>query len=95
MKLLGVLDSHHILDILHNTDGGGIATRIGTDGARIGIADVVADMTVLHLLFQTVYGLGKLLDIGIILPKHPQHEAQGSLTADARKLGKLGNGLFQ
>ena len=39
--------------------------------------------------------LCKLLDVGIILTEHPQHEPQRSLTPDARQFGELCDGLFQ
>ena len=47
--LLRILNGHHVLDVFHHTNGGCIAARIGTDGTRFGVADVVAKLTILNV----------------------------------------------
>ena len=73
MKLLGILYRHHVLDIFHHTDGGSVAMGICTNRTDVCVADIMAYMTVFHAMFEFLDGIGKLLNIGIVLTKHPQH----------------------
>ena len=90
-----ILYRHHILDILHYTDGLGIASRVATDGTGVSVADVMTDMAILDLLFHTMDGLSKLFHLRLFLTEHPEYKAQGCLATDTRKLRELGHGLFQ
>jgi hypothetical protein len=67
VELLGVLDGHHVLNVLHDTDGRSIASRVGTDGTDVRVANVVAHTTELHLSTHSGYGFGKAFNVGSIL----------------------------
>ena len=68
MKLLRILYRQHILNILHNTDGRGIPTRVCTDRTNIGITDIMATLTIMHFLFHLGDSLDKGLHVLRILP---------------------------
>ena len=89
VELLRILDSHHVLDVLDDTDNRGITTGICADRTRIRVADIMADMTVLDFLLQAADGFGKLLHLAILLAQEPEHEAQSGLAADAGELCEL------
>lgn len=95
MKLLGILHCQHILHILHHADDRGIAPGIGTDGAHLGITDIMAHTTVLHLALHAGDGIHKLIHIPLLPTEHKKHKAQSCLAPYTRQLGKLSHCLFQ
>ena len=66
-KLLGILDSHHVLDILDDTNGGRIAMRVATDGTYVAVADVMAHATALDLKFHLLDGMCQFLYVLSVL----------------------------
>ena len=93
--LVGVLDAHHILDILDNADGRGIARRVAADGTDLGLADVVAHLAVTDLTPQPDDGLTETDRLLLVLLEQVQHEAERCLAPDARQLGELADRRFQ
>ena len=89
VELLRILDSHHVLDILHHTDDRAVAARVATNGAGFAVADVVAHVAIADLLYQAPDGIGKLRHVVRILPQQVQHQSQGRLAPYAWQLGEL------
>ena len=77
--LLRVLNSHHILYILHHTYRGTVAVTVGTDRTDISVADVVADTTMTDISTHMCNGIGKGFDIVLWLSQKMQHEAERRL----------------
>ena len=94
-KLLGILDSHHVLDILDDTNSGHVAMRVATDGAHVTVADVMAHAATLNFKLHLLDGMRQFLYILSILPQQVQHQSQGRLASHARQLCKLLHGPFQ
>ena len=95
MVLVGVLDAHHVLDVLDDADGRGVTRGVAADGAHLGLADVVAHLAVTDLAPQPDDGLAKVDGLLLVLLEQMQHEAQGGLSPDARQLGELADRRFQ
>lgn len=93
--LLGGFDGHDIADVFDYTHGRGVAPGVGTDAAGLRVRDVVAHAAELGLAFQRGDGAGKGFYRAEVLAEQVEHQAHGSLTADARQLGKLGDGSFE
>ena len=93
--LMGVLDAHHVLDVLDNADGARVARRIAADGAHLGLADVVAHAAVAYLAAQPDDGLTKVDRLLLLLLEQVQHKPQGRLAPDSRQLGKLADRRLQ
>ena len=72
-----------------------VATGIGTDGTNVGIADVVAFLTVFHLVFHLGDGLCEAFHILGILTQQMQRQAEGRLTSDARQSREFRDCLFE
>lgn len=89
MMLMGILDTHHVLDVLHHTDGARVTRRVAADGAHLGLADVVAHLAIAYLATQPDDSLAKGDCFPLVLLQQVQHEAQGRLAPDARQLGEL------
>ena len=87
--LVGVLDAHHVLDVLDNTDGACVTRRVAADGAHLGLADVVTHLAVAYLAAHLDDGLAKGDSLLLVLLQQMQHEAERCLAPDARQLGKL------
>ena len=47
--LLRMLHSHDITYVLHNAYRGGVTLTVGAYRADVGVADVVADLTILYV----------------------------------------------
>ena len=93
--LMGILDNHHVLDILDNADGARVTRRVTADGAHLGLADVVTHLAVAYLAAQLDNRLTKGDRFPLVLLQQVQHEPQGRLTPDARQLGELTDRRFQ
>ena len=87
--LARILDTHHVLDILDDTDGGSVTRGIAADGAHLGLADVVAHPAIADFATQLDDGLAKRHRLLLVLLEQVQHETQGRLAPDAGQLGKL------
>ena len=95
LVLMGVLDAHHVLDILDDADGGGVARRVAADGTYLCLADVVAHAAVADLTAQLDNRLTEVDGFLLVLLEQVQHKAERRLAPDARQLGKLADRRFQ
>ena len=95
LVLVGVLDTHHVLDILDNTDGRGVARGVAADGTDLGLADVVAHAAVADFTAQLDNRLTEIDGFLLVLLEQVQHKAERRLAPDARQLGKLADRRFQ
>ena len=93
--LVGVLDAHHVLDVLDDADGRGVTRGVAADGAHLGLADVVAHLAVTDLAPQPDDGLAKVDGLLLVLFEQMQHQPQGGLSPDAGQLGELADCRFQ
>ena len=89
MVLVGVLDAHHVLDVLDDADGARVTRRVAADGTHLGLADVVAHLAIAYLAAHLDDRLAKVDRLLLVLLQQVQHESQGCLAADARQLGEL------
>ena len=87
--LLRVLYRHHVANVFNHTNGVGVATRVGTDGAHLGVANIVAHLAVFYVMAQMGNGLCKGVDRLGRLAQQVQGEAKGCLSAYAWQLGQL------
>ena len=95
LVLVGVLDAHHVLDILDDADGGGVARGVAADGTDLGLADVVAHAAVADLTAQPDNRLTEVDGFLLVQLEQVQHKAERRLAPDARQLGKLADRRFQ
>ena len=93
--LMGVLDAHHILDVLDHADGRSIAWGVAADGTHLGLADVVAHLAIANLAPQLDDGFAKVDRLFLVLFQQVQDEAERRFTPDSRQLGKLADRRFQ
>ena len=87
--LMGVLDAHHVLDVLDHADGARVTRWIAADGAHLGLADVVTHLAIAYLAAHLDDRLAKVDRLLLVLLQQVQHEAERRLAPDARQLGKL------
>lgn len=85
MILLGILNSHNILHILHHTDGGRIACMVGTNGTHFCIADVMTNTTVAHIVPQMDNSIGKAVHLLWFQPKQMECQAKSCFAPYARQ----------
>ena len=93
--LMGVLDAHHVLDVLDHADGACVTRRVAADGAHFGLADIVAHLAIAYLAPQLDDGLAKRYGLLLVLLEQMQHQAKRCLASDARQLGKLADRCLQ
>ena len=94
VKLLCIFNSHHVLNILYHTNGGGVASRIGTNVTGFGVADVVTALTVLNLCSHFKDRRRKRLNVFYARFKQMQHQPESRFTADTRQTAKFRHGFF-
>ena len=95
MVLVGILDAHHVLDILDDADGARVTRRVAADGAHLGLADVVAHLAIAYLAAHLDDRLAKVNRLLLVLLEQMQYQAQGRFAPDARQLGELTDRRFQ
>ena len=95
MVLVGILDAHHVLHVLNDADGRGIAGRVTANGAHLGLADVVAHTAVPYLAAQPDNCLAEVDRLLLVLFEQMQYQSERRLTPDAWQLGELADRQFQ
>ena len=75
LELTCGFNSHHFLDVLDHTDGGGIALGIGANLTEVRVAKVVTALAVTHFLAQTDERLAKVNGSFGFLTKQVEREA--------------------
>ena len=93
--LHGILNSHHVLHVLHHTDDMAVARRIAAYLATLVVADIVADLAVVHPPTHVDKALCQRLNPALILPKQMQGKPQSRLAANARQAVYLCNGFLK
>ena len=95
VKLLGILYSHHILNVLHHTNNGGIPAGITAYRTDFGIAHIMTYTTILHLTLELRDGTNKLFYRLVALAQGMKNKAQSCFAPYSRQFGKLAHRLFQ
>ena len=93
--MLGVLNGHDVLHILHHADDALVALGVGADGAGVGVAEAVADVAVVDVGGEAVDGIGELENLVGGLFEQMERETQGRTLAYARQGGKGFHGIGQ
>ena len=73
--LAGVLNGHHILDVLHDTNRGMVATRRSADRTEFAIGDIMTYAAIDDLFLESRKRRSKRLYVLVRLPKQMQDEA--------------------
>lgn len=94
-KLLRSFHCHHVPDVLHHTNHGRIALRIGADAASLCIRNIVTYLAILYLVLQRDNGIAERIHRRHILPKQMQHQPHRRLTPYSGQFGKFIDRLFQ
>lgn len=101
VKLLGILYSHHILNVLHHTNNGGIPAGITAYRTDFGIAHIMTYTTILHLTLELRDGTHKLFYRLVALAQGMKNKAQsclrpipGSLANSLTAFSKSADGYF-
>jgi len=81
-ELPGAFDRHHILALLHHTDGRGVALGVAADAADVLIGDVETDLAETHLLLDLDQRLGEAFNVLGGLVEQPEGDALSTLRAD-------------
>ena len=80
-----VLDSHHVLNVLDYADQTGVSRRIAADFASFIIADIVADLAIMHASTHLNQTLCQCLYPFLILTKQVKSQAKSRLAAYSRQ----------
>lgn len=95
LVLLCVLDGHDILDILHHTDDALVPFGAGADGTGVGVAEAVADVTIVDVGSEAVDRFGKLKGFVCRLLEQVEGETKSGPLAYARERGEVFDGIGQ
>ena len=93
--LLRVLHSHHVANVLDNAYRRAVAASVGAYRADVRVADIVANLAVLHLLAQTGHSSSESVDLLFGAAQQVEHKSQGCLATYAGQLRKLAHCLFK
>lgn len=61
MELLGILNRHHVLNVLYHTDHRRISAWVRTDRTDLIIGNVMANLAILHIVFHTYDSIRKAI----------------------------------
>lgn len=61
MELLGILNRHHVLNVLYHTDYRGVSAWVRTDRTNLIIRNIMANLAILHIVFHTYDGIRKAI----------------------------------
>ena len=94
-ELLRRFHRHHIAYILHYTNNGRVALRVGTDAASLRIRNIMTHLAVFHFMLQRNDGIAESLHRRRILTQQMKHQSHGRFPAYTRQFGKLIHRFFQ
>ena len=61
MELMGILNRHHVLNVLYHTDHRRITAWVRTDRTNLIIGNVMANLAILHIVFHTYDSIRKAI----------------------------------
>ena len=93
--LLGVLDGHDVLYVLHHADDALHTFGVGADGAEVGVADTMADAAVVDIRGEAVDGIGHVHHLLRRLLEQVQCKAKGRPFAHAWERGEDFHGFAE
>ena len=93
--LSGVLEAHHVFDILYDTHTAAVAAGVCAYRAYIGLGYVVAHSAISHTFAHVYYCLPESCARRLVGAQYMQGEAQGGLASDTRESGELSHSFFQ
>ena len=74
--LVSFLNGNHVLDILDHTDHRAVAARVGANGARVRVADIMAVAAITHALAHIYYRVAEGKRCLLVLAQEMQGEPQ-------------------
>ena len=83
--LLGVLNGHHVLHVLHHTHRGSIPPPIAADAAHLGVGDVVTLAAIVDIVHQLGQAFGQGINACRVHAKHVKHQPERRTLAYARE----------
>ena len=95
MILLRILNGHHVLNVLYYAHCRSVASRVAADGTSLLVTDVMADVTVHHLMLHSAQRLCQLVYIRRLLTQQVQHQSESCFTAYAWQFRELAYGFLQ
>ena len=75
VELLRVLDSHHVLYILHHTNRTVISARVTTDRTHLAVTDVVTHLAALDLFLHFADGIRQQCHVLFFLTQQMEHQS--------------------